>query len=79
MSYLQDSPWSEYWYRFVRPCIHYIPFFTRAPDDLIDEVRSMFAHSTDQAAVKQCQPVPFRASAAIPSCRPLSSHSVERL
>ena len=41
---VQDSPWSEYWYRLVlRPCETHIPFWTRSPDDLLDEVQNDIA------------------------------------
>jgi len=34
----QESTWNEYFYRWLAPCVHYIPFWTLSQDDILEEV-----------------------------------------
>lgn len=37
----QESRWEEYYYSFLKPCVHYIPYWTKHTADVLEVLRDL--------------------------------------
>ncbi|KAL4424736.1 hypothetical protein ABPG77_000079 [Micractinium sp. CCAP 211/92] len=49
----QESPWSEWYYPALQPCVHYLPFWQRSEEDVLDLLSTLRSHPANELVAQR--------------------------
>ncbi|KAL4422564.1 hypothetical protein ABPG75_008761 [Micractinium tetrahymenae] len=49
----QESPWSEWYYHALQPCVHHLPFWQSSEEDVLDLLRTLRVNPANQLTAQR--------------------------